>query len=297
MAESFLYRDLSRCGFDVEQQLRSYYTGGMEDPCSLVPSNVLVFFHHHSRIVENTSTHYHQRYQLKFNIGRDSIFGIDGLKFQMKPDSGILIFPFQLHYIAAGSVPAERHHMTISFSDSGSGGNSVLPLKNRPFPVEKEDIPLLRAVAGAFQKHPGFDPGEAIGCLRMFLTRKLRWSRETDGGTLPLHDPLFEALLGCVRDHYDRPPSIKMLAGMLHLSESYLRKRIKKQLNGISLGVFLRHLRFSHAYELLQHTDLPVREIAAICGYADIFSFSRAFKSDSGMSPAVFRKCTAGQRR
>ena len=103
-------------------------------------------------------------------------------------------------------------------------------------------------------------------------------------------DPLFESLLARVRENYNRPLNIKILAEMLGLSESYLRKMVRKQLNGIPLGAFLRHQRFSHAYELLQHTELTVREIAATCGYADIFSFSRAFKRDSGVSPTEFRK-------
>lgn len=290
MSESFLYHKLKSCNFDVERQLKSYYTGGMEDPCRLEPDNVLVFFHHHSKIIENTPTLYNQRYQIKFNIGNDSIFGIDDLTFHMKPDSAIFIFPFQLHYIAAGEVPAERHHMTISFSDRGNGHDSMLPLLNRPFPVNQEDFPLLRTIVGAFQKHPGFDSGEALGCLRVFLSRKLRQVQCLPHGNVSGRDPLFESLLARVRENYNRPLNIKILAEMLGLSESYLRKMVRKQLNGIPLGAFLRHQRFSHAYELLQHTELTVREIAATCGYADIFSFSRAFKRDSGVSPTEFRK-------
>ena len=290
MSDSILHQRLKQCGFDLERRLRSYYTGGMDDRCRLEPENVLVFFHHHSRIIKNSETFYNQRYQIKFNIGSDSIFGIDDLIFHMKPDSAIFIFPFQLHYIAAGDVPAERHHMTITFSDRGNGHDSMLPLMYRPFPIDPEDLPLLEAIVGAFQKHRGFDPGEAPGYLRVFLSRKLRQVQSLPPGTVVSRDPLIEALLARVRENYNRPLSIKILAEMLDLSESYLRKRIKKQLNGISLGAFLHHLRFHHAHELLLHTDLPIREIAQTCGYSDIFSFSRAFKTDAGISPSEFRK-------
>ncbi len=77
---------------------------------------------------------------------------------------------------------------------------------------------------------------------------------------------------------------------MLGLSESHLRRLVREQLGGISLGTFLHRLRFQHSYELIQRTDLSMREIAVRCGYSDIFSFSRAFKRDAGISPTEFRK-------
>lgn len=208
----------------------------------------------------------------------------------MKPDSAIFIFPFQLHYIAARRSPAERHHMTISFSDRGNGHDSMLPLLNRPFPVNQEDFPLLRTIVGAFQKHPGFDSGEALGCLRVFLSRKLRQVQCLPDGNVSERDPLFESLLARIRENYNRPLNIKILAEMLGLSESYLRKMVRKQLNGIPLGAFLRHQRFSHAYELLQHTELTVREIAATCGYADNFFLQPCFQTGLVSSPTEFRK-------
>jgi AraC-like DNA-binding protein len=44
------------------------------------------------------------------------------------------------------------------------------------------------------------------------------------------------------------------------------------------------------AEELLRRTEFSLPEIAAQCGFATAFSFSRAFRREYGVPPALYRK-------
>lgn len=53
---------------------------------------------------------------------------------------------------------------------------------------------------------------------------------------------------------------------------------------------YLLELRLKHAEELLRGGTLPIAEVAAYCGFADIHHFSKSFKSKYGDAPAAYRR-------
>ena len=61
-----------------------------------------------------------------------------------------------------------------------------------------------------------------------------------------------------------------------------------KGLGGVS--AFIKKKRFKRAKELLEGTDLPVMEIARLCGFYDYNYFSRVFKEQYGKSPRGVRQ-------
>jgi len=54
-------------------------------------------------------------------------------------------------------------------------------------------------------------------------------------------------------------------------------------------GAMIEEVRIRHASELLAHFDHKLQQVAAMTGYADPFSFSRAFKRVMGISPSDYR--------
>jgi AraC-like DNA-binding protein len=61
------------------------------------------------------------------------------------------------------------------------------------------------------------------------------------------------------------------------------------QADGTSLQMLVNEIRFEVARQLMNETDMPAGEIAAVLHYADASAFSRAFKAWSGTSPRDWR--------
>lgn len=89
-------------------------------------------------------------------------------------------------------------------------------------------------------------------------------------------------------DHLDAPLRVPALARMASLSPAYFGELFKEQ-TGCSPRDYLHLLRIHRACQLLQATELNVKEIASQLGYQDQFHFSRQFKAFQGRSPREYR--------
>ena len=52
----------------------------------------------------------------------------------------------------------------------------------------------------------------------------------------------------------------------------------------------IKQLKHKKAQEYLLYSDKSVQEIATTLGYGSVYSFSKFFKSQEGMPPALFRR-------
>ena len=53
---------------------------------------------------------------------------------------------------------------------------------------------------------------------------------------------------------------------------------------------YVTMFRISKACEMLAETELPVSEIALLCGFGGISQFNRSFRADTGTTPRDYRK-------
>ena len=92
-----------------------------------------------------------------------------------------------------------------------------------------------------------------------------------------------------IEAHFSEPLPRDELARLVHLSPSRFTALFAAA-TGVSPGEYLARRRLREAQQLLLHTDLPVGEIGARCGYSDAFHFSRIFKQRNGKSPLQYRQ-------
>ena len=87
----------------------------------------------------------------------------------------------------------------------------------------------------------------------------------------------------------------KKIADHLKISEAYLNKKFREK-HGMPPKKFVEKARIENAVKLLAENECTIGEIAEICGYSGIYSFSRAFKNRMGISPMNYkRKMNSGR--
>lgn len=91
-----------------------------------------------------------------------------------------------------------------------------------------------------------------------------------------------------VLTHLDTTHNAMEMATHINLSVRHLN-RIFQQEMGVSTGEWLEQARISRARELLIE-QLPIKAVAASCGYSSSDVMRRAFKKITGMSPATYQK-------
>ena len=82
--------------------------------------------------------------------------------------------------------------------------------------------------------------------------------------------------------------TLKDIARNLHCSTVTLTEHFKREF-GFTIVEYITKKRIQQAEHLLLTTKNPLREIAALCGFADVEYFSRTFKKYYGIAPASWR--------
>ena len=81
--------------------------------------------------------------------------------------------------------------------------------------------------------------------------------------------------------------SVPYLASLCQISEDYLQKLFIKRF-GIPPIKYIIQLKLNHASDLLLSEQFSVTQVAELCGYENVYYFSRQFKEHIGVTPTVF---------
>ena len=124
----------------------------------------------------------------------------------------------------------------------------------------------------------------------------LHWSRESDEelerveDSRPCYSDKIRSALAYINENFGDPElSLNETAEYLHVSGPYLSKTFREE-TGDTFQNYLQRLRLKKASELLKDEEIMIYEIAESCGYSSQHYFSAAFKKETGMSPAEYRK-------
>lgn len=82
-------------------------------------------------------------------------------------------------------------------------------------------------------------------------------------------------------------PSIHLVAAQLGLSIRSLQRELERQ--GHTFSDLVEQTRYETALSLLRDPSMNIAEVAAMLGYRDPSSFSRAFARWAGCSPRRYR--------
>ena len=92
-----------------------------------------------------------------------------------------------------------------------------------------------------------------------------------------------------IRSEPFRDYDFHKLAAELNLSMDHFR-RLFREKNQLPLQKYLQHQRMIRAAELLEKTNMRIKEIVFSCKFSNTMDFSRSFKRYSGLSPREYRR-------
>ncbi len=99
-----------------------------------------------------------------------------------------------------------------------------------------------------------------------------------------------DKVIAIIRTEYKNTSlTMEYIAGKVFLSPNYLSAMFKKQ-KGESINSFIKNYRLERAKEMLKNSNIKVKDIAGLVGFASDGYFATVFRKAEGISAAEYRK-------
>ncbi len=148
---------------------------------------------------------------------------------------------------------------------------------------------------GHFNAHEGsaawLQATHLLWGLLIEYDREARLENSLESGTPLRHRSMIKAVIRNMLQHPSEATAttVNQIAAKHGYSLGHFVKTFHK-MQGVTPKQFLQAVRFREADKLLQDSDLGIGDIADLLGYANTFSFSKAFSKRTGMSPSAYRR-------
>ena len=121
-----------------------------------------------------------------------------------------------------------------------------------------------------------------VGMLYKFLDRLLN-------NVFTKRDALYPAIQYLEKNIFSPELTNEILAKKANMSEVHFRKLFAEKYN-TTPKQYIIDVRMNKAKQMLRATNLAVTDIAYMCGFTSLYSFSRAFKEKTGKTPSEYSK-------
>lgn len=162
-----------------------------------------------------------------------------------------------------------------------------IPLSNEAFIIK---ITETTTIANLFKKIFSIwvSKNDGYYCECMSLLYKI-FARMQNKNYMPKNQydiikPAVEFITG---NFFKGKISVPLLADKCNISEAYLKKLFIKKF-GMSPIKYIIQMKINHACDLLLSKQYSTTQVAELCGYDNVYYFSRQFKEYVGTSPSVF---------
>ncbi|MDF2936880.1 MAG: transcriptional regulator, AraC family [Paenibacillaceae bacterium] len=256
---------------------------------------------------QRRSIHLHSLYWVHEGRG---VFTLDGCQFPVGPGTLLYLCPGRELWMLSDTDNPLHMTMILFQAAAVTHTGGIWEVKQLTS-LETAEVQTLRGTdqedcesrIKALRKAwaPGDDGREAAACnllLRLIRAvsgrRAARGGQErsaagTDSASIGRSGLLsWEAAKRYLDTHYFADIRLTQVAEDCGISLRQLRRRFLEEL-GAGPKEYLDKVRYEHALRLLEHTDEPLKRIAAACGYYDEFHFSKCFKKAGGLSPSAYR--------
>jgi YesN/AraC family two-component response regulator len=102
------------------------------------------------------------------------------------------------------------------------------------------------------------------------------------------HSDIIMKIIDYVRRNYMRKITLNDISNHVNFSVSYISRIFKDEM-GSNMMQYINKVRVDNAKLLLLNNDIPLIEVAYLCGFEDQTYFNKVFKKVTGISPGKFR--------
>lgn len=183
--------------------------------------------------------------------------------------------PWSIHWIAADGRILEQYLSLLGIT------------RSNPFIRLNSYLEVEQIFEEMFEHFDNQAPASKLYCISLlYKLFSLLSDVHLPGKSSASHAHSAQALME--RHFADSGFNVTKLSRMMGLHHNYISILYKKE-TGTSLVTALCEIRLKNACKLLRFTDKPVKEVAALCGFADELYFSRVFRKKLQMSPSAYR--------
>lgn len=235
--------------------------------------------------IEESSIPYNN---LTYMIGGEAVYTVNGREITLKQDD-ILFLPKGFLRKASTNPANPIHCYAFNFDYRYAEGEFLelsLPLK---FSAGKnsELLSLHRQLYHVWlEKSPGYLL-EARGLFMIILRRLLILASKENG--MQISDPRIETVKNYILCHFTEKITAGELARLAGCHPAYLSARFRN-VTGYTVKEFLNRIRINKAFDLLTSKGYSVTDTALLCGFDDVFYFSKLFKQLTGFPPSSLLK-------
>lgn len=97
------------------------------------------------------------------------------------------------------------------------------------------------------------------------------------------------SIINYIDENYQEDLTIELLSEVFHLSEGHLSKLFKENL-GMTIKAYICQTRAKEVRNALLTSDLPLIDIAIMCGFPNVKSMNKVFKDLYQCTPSQFRR-------
>lgn len=200
-----------------------------------------------------------------------------GLLLIAKPgDTRSSRLPFRNYFIRVGKINKELEQLL--------NGVAGMTFVNNYAEFEA----LFRKIGSNFLSNNPYQQAAASAALYELLLMAHQQQRLHQGYNAGENDVVFQAQR-YIEQHFQEDLSIKELAYVCHVSESYLR-RLFINLRGITPHDVLIGVRMNAAKQMLINESCSIADVAWRSGFQSASHFSVCFRKYNGVSPKQYRK-------
>lgn len=237
--------------------------------------------------------HQHENtFHLSYVITGSSRIEIDGVRYEIRPDSAIFIRPGQIH-VSTGDARTNYDLIETKFSVNSCRVQAVVP--NLPPVVHVQNpaafVPAIERLVSAWLVEDNQDNWLArlrlTECLYLLAkeAEHLEFVEAAEGNVLRN----IRQAADYIAANFSQPITVELLSELVGLSTSHFAACFKK-IMAVSPIEYVIRTRMYHARELLHDSSFSVGQIATICGFSSPHYFSRLFTRKHGVSPKQYRQ-------